>query len=91
MVVVGTESGVDQAKAVASYVQGLLELPTAIRTFDTQHACYGGTAGLMAAADRIVLLVLLVPAPWLRGIHWGLGLNGMWAAAASYCTAAEPS
>lgn len=53
MVVVGTESGVDHAKAVASYVQGLLELPTSIRTFDTQHACYGGTAGLMAAADWI--------------------------------------
>lgn len=53
MLVVGTETGVDHSKAVASYVQGLLELPRAMRTFDTQHACYGGTAALMAASDWI--------------------------------------
>ena len=53
MLAVGTETGVDHSKAVASYVQGLLELPQAMRTFDTQHACYGGTAALMAAADWI--------------------------------------
>lgn len=53
MVVVGTETGVDHSKAAASYVQGLLGLPKAMRTFDTQHACYGGTAGIMAAADWI--------------------------------------
>lgn len=53
MLVVGTETGVDHSKAVASFVQGLLELPKAMRTFDTQHACYGGTAALMAAADWI--------------------------------------
>ncbi len=53
MLAVGTETGVDHSKAVASYVQGLLELPRAMRTFDTQHACYGGTAALMAAADWI--------------------------------------
>jgi hydroxymethylglutaryl-CoA synthase len=53
MLVVGTETGVDHSKAVASYVHGLLELPRAMRVFDTQHACYGGTAGLMAAAEWI--------------------------------------
>lgn len=53
MLVVGTETGVDHSKAVASYVQGLLELPRTMRTFDTQHACYGGTAGLMSAADWV--------------------------------------
>lgn len=53
MLVVGTETGVDHSKAVASYVQGALDLPRAMRTFDTQHACYGGTAGLMAALDWI--------------------------------------
>ncbi len=53
MLVVGTETGVDHSKAVASYVQGLLGLPKSMRTFDTQHACYGGTAALMAASDWI--------------------------------------
>jgi hydroxymethylglutaryl-CoA synthase len=53
MLVVGTETGVDHAKAVASHVQGLLKLPRSMRTFDAQHACYGGTAGLMAAAEWI--------------------------------------
>jgi hydroxymethylglutaryl-CoA synthase len=53
MLVVGTETGVDHSKAVASYVQGLLGLPRSMRTFDTQHACYGGTAALMAACDWI--------------------------------------
>jgi hydroxymethylglutaryl-CoA synthase len=53
MLVVGTETGVDHAKAVASFVQGLLGLPRTMRTFDTQHACYGGTAALMAVSDWI--------------------------------------
>jgi hydroxymethylglutaryl-CoA synthase len=53
MLVVGTETGVDHSKPVASFVQGLLGLPRSMRTFDTQHACYGGTAGLMAACDWI--------------------------------------
>ncbi|WP_434381851.1 hydroxymethylglutaryl-CoA synthase family protein [Melittangium boletus] len=53
MLVVGTETGVDHAKPVASHVQGLLKLPRSMRTFDAQHACYGGTAGLMAASEWI--------------------------------------
>ena len=53
MLVVGTESGVDHSKPVASFVQGLLGLPTTMRTFDTKHACYGGTAALMGACDFI--------------------------------------
>jgi hydroxymethylglutaryl-CoA synthase len=53
MLVVGTETGVDHSKPVASFVQGLLGLPRTMRTFDTQHACYGGTAALMAACDWI--------------------------------------
>ena len=53
MLIVGTETGVDHSKAVASFVQGLLGLPRNIRTYDTQHACYGGTAALMASASWI--------------------------------------
>ncbi len=53
MLAVGTETGVDHSKPVASFVQGLLDLPKTMRTFDTKHACYGGTAALMAACDWI--------------------------------------
>lgn len=53
MLVVGTETGVDHSKPVASFVHGLLQLPPAMRVYDTQHACYGGTAGVMAAVEWI--------------------------------------
>ena len=53
MLIVGTETGVDHSKPVASFVHGLLGLPRAMRVYDTQHACYGGTAGLMTAAEWI--------------------------------------
>ena len=53
LLVVGTETGVDHSKPVASFVHGLLELPRTMRVYDTQHACYGGTAGLMAAVEWI--------------------------------------
>lgn len=53
MLVVGTETGVDHSKPVASFVHGLLDLPRTMRVYDTQHACYGGTAGLLAAIDWI--------------------------------------
>ncbi len=53
LLVVGTETGVDHSKPVASYVHGLLGLPRTMRVYDTQHACYGGTAGLMTALEWI--------------------------------------
>jgi hydroxymethylglutaryl-CoA synthase len=53
LLVVGTETGVDHSKPVASYVHGLLDLPRSMRVYDTQHACYGGTAGLMTALEWI--------------------------------------
>ena len=53
LIVVGTETGVDHSKPVASFVHGLLDLPRAMRVYDTQHACYGGTAGLMTAVEWI--------------------------------------
>ncbi|MCU0659834.1 MAG: hydroxymethylglutaryl-CoA synthase [Polyangiaceae bacterium] len=53
MLVVGTETGVDHSKAVASHVHGLLGLHRSMRVFDAQQACYGATAGLMAAVEWI--------------------------------------
>ncbi|MGO8970253.1 MAG: hydroxymethylglutaryl-CoA synthase family protein [Myxococcaceae bacterium] len=53
MLVVGTETGIDHSKAVASYVQGMLSFPHTMRTFDCQHACYGGTAALNSVSEWI--------------------------------------
>jgi len=53
LLAVGTETAVDHSKPVASFVQGLLQLPRAMRVFETKHACYGGTAALQLALDWI--------------------------------------
>lgn len=52
--VVGTETGVDHSKPCAVYVHELLGLPTACRTFETKHACFGAMAGLTTAMDWIL-------------------------------------
>ena len=49
----GTETAVDHSKPLASYVIGILKkagipIPQSISTFQTQHACAGGTVALMA-------------------------------------------
>ena len=49
MCVVGSESSVDFGKPMATWVQRFAELGPRVRTFETKHACYGGTAGLMSA------------------------------------------
>ena len=51
--IVGTETAVDHSKPVAAWVHRLCELPQTCRSFETKHACYGGTAGLMNAIDWI--------------------------------------
>lgn len=51
--VVGTETGVDHSKPVTAYLHRLLNLPERCRVFETKHACYGGTAGLLGAIDWI--------------------------------------
>jgi hydroxymethylglutaryl-CoA synthase len=53
LVVVGTETGVDFSKPVASFVQGLLGLPNDILVFDTKHACFSGTIALLSASALI--------------------------------------
>jgi hydroxymethylglutaryl-CoA synthase len=53
LLVVGTETAVDHAKPAASYVQGLLGISAACRVYETKHACYGGTAGVLSACEWI--------------------------------------
>lgn len=50
LVIVGTESGVDFAKPVSTYIHEHLGLSRSCRSFEVKHACYGGTAALQSAA-----------------------------------------
>jgi hydroxymethylglutaryl-CoA synthase len=51
--VVGTETGVDHSKPVATYVHEHLRLASSCRSVETKHACLGGSAGLTMAMDWI--------------------------------------
>ncbi len=56
--VTGTESSVDMSKPVSSYVQGMLQiskipLPNTLATFQVQHACAGGTYGILSVAAML--------------------------------------
>lgn len=50
-----TETGVDQSKAAALFVHGLLDLPARCRAVEIKQACYSGTAALQLAAAWIAL------------------------------------
>src|SRR5262249_30042071 len=53
LLVVATETAVDGAKPVASFVQELRGVGPHCRVFELKHTSYGGTAAVMAAADWI--------------------------------------
>ena len=46
MVIVATESSIDQSKAAAVYVHSLLGIQPFARSFEMKEACYAATAGL---------------------------------------------
>lgn len=48
-----TETGIDQSKAAAVYLQDLLGLPAATRAVELKQACYGGTSALQLAAGMV--------------------------------------
>lgn len=50
LLIVATESGVDFAKPLSSYVHRWLGLPARCRHIEVKHACYAGTAALQLAA-----------------------------------------
>ncbi|TGD24532.1 hydroxymethylglutaryl-CoA synthase [Companilactobacillus suantsaicola] len=53
LLIVGTESSVDESKSTAAFLMDLLDLPEDIRAFEIKQACFGATAGLMTAYDYI--------------------------------------
>ena len=59
-IVTGTETGVDHSKPVSAYVQGMLtkagiELPSNLATFQVQHACAGGSLGMIGVAGMLAI------------------------------------
>ncbi|MFC0548254.1 hydroxymethylglutaryl-CoA synthase family protein [Kutzneria chonburiensis] len=50
LLIVGTESGVDFGKSLATYVHDALGLSRNCRLFETKQACYSGTAAMQMAA-----------------------------------------
>ncbi|KXT70929.1 Hydroxymethylglutaryl-CoA synthase [Streptococcus gordonii] len=46
MVIVATESSIDQSKAAAVFIHGLLAIQPFARSFEIKEACYGATAAL---------------------------------------------
>ena len=53
LLVVATETGVDHAKPVGIFVHELVGVGPHCRVYEVKHACYGGTAALMLAADWV--------------------------------------
>lgn len=54
----GTETAVDQSKPTAAYVEGMLQqsgiaVPELLLTFQSQHACAGGTIAMLGIAGMI--------------------------------------
>lgn len=53
LVIVGTESSVDESKAAAVVLHRLLHIQPFARAFEIKEACYGATAGLQIARDFV--------------------------------------
>ncbi|MEO8551679.1 MAG: hydroxymethylglutaryl-CoA synthase [Kofleriaceae bacterium] len=55
LVLVASESGVDQEKPMSTWVQRYLGLSSRVRNLELKHACYGATAGLQLAASWVAV------------------------------------
>ena len=55
LLIVGTESSVDQSKSASIFIKSALALPANVRTFEVKEACFGMTAGIMIARDYVRL------------------------------------
>ncbi|MBW2455397.1 MAG: hydroxymethylglutaryl-CoA synthase family protein [Deltaproteobacteria bacterium] len=53
LLIFGTESSPDQGKPLSTFAHRFLDLGPSVRNWETKHACYGGTAGVMTAAHWV--------------------------------------
>ena len=54
MIIVGTESGIDQSKASSVFIHGLLDVQPFVRAIEVKEACYGATAALDFAKNHVM-------------------------------------
>jgi len=54
LVLFGTESGIDNSKSAAIYLQHLLQLRADIQSVELKQACYAMTAGIQLAKDHVL-------------------------------------
>ena len=77
MVIVATESSIDQSKATAVYVHSLLGIQPFARSFEMKEACYAATAGLNYAKLHVTThpdsKVLVIASDIAR---YGVGSSG---------------
>lgn len=53
LIIFGTETGIDNSKSAAIYLQNMLGLSRRGRAFEIKQACYGATAGLQMAKEYV--------------------------------------
>ena len=53
LLVLGTESGIDQSKSASLFVKTALKLKPEVRTFEVKEDCFGLTAAVMIARDFV--------------------------------------
>mgnify|MGYP000009709807 FL=1 len=94
MVIVGTESSIDESKAAAVVLHRLMGIQPFARSFEIKEACYGATAGLQLAKNHVALhpdkKVLVVAADIAK---YGLNSGGeptQGAGAVAMLVASEP-
>jgi hydroxymethylglutaryl-CoA synthase len=58
LLIVSSESAVDQEKPLSPWVHRYLGLPSSVRNFEVKHACYGATGAVQVAAGLLASGVL---------------------------------
>lgn len=53
MIIIGTESGIDQSKSASIFIHNLLRLSPFTRAIEVKEACYGGTAAIAIAKNHV--------------------------------------
>ncbi|MFC5102795.1 hydroxymethylglutaryl-CoA synthase family protein [Kibdelosporangium philippinense] len=94
LLVVATESGVDYAKPLSSYVHKYLELSHRCRHLEVKHACYAGTAALRLASAWVhcnpTRRALVITTDMARRLFHDPAEPAEGAGAAAMVVAAEP-
>lgn len=54
MIIICTESGIDQSKSASIFIHSLLGLSPFTRAIEVKEACYGGTAAIAIAKNHVV-------------------------------------